>query len=135
MAAIAYLRYPQHRSPWCLDVAAPTSLGVVVSTKARRPHPNARLYRRRRVGAALAVTVLVICAGVMTRGGAGLVIGEADARHEQHRQVVHVVQPGDTLWAIARELQPIGDVRPLVARLAAARNGRPLEVGQGVSLP
>lgn len=31
-----------------------------------------------------------------------------------------VVQPGDTLWSIARSLQPTGDVRPLVDQLVAA---------------
>lgn len=47
----------------------------------------------------------------------------------------HVVQPGDTLWSIARSLQPTGDVRPLVDRLATARRGAPLRVGERVDLP
>ena len=48
---------------------------------------------------------------------------------------VHIVQPGDTLWSIARALQPTGEVRPLVDRLAAQRQGRPLRVGERLSLP
>lgn len=48
---------------------------------------------------------------------------------------VHVVQPGDTLWAIARRLQPTGDVRPLVARLSRANGGARLVPGQRVVLP
>jgi Tfp pilus assembly protein FimV len=48
-----------------------------------------------------------------------------------------VVQPGDTLWSIARRLspEPGTDVRPVVDALAAARDGRPLEVGERIVLP
>jgi nucleoid-associated protein YgaU len=35
----------------------------------------------------------------------------------QQRSVV--VQPGDSVWAIARRVQPVGDVRPLVDELVA----------------
>lgn len=47
----------------------------------------------------------------------------------------YVVRPGDTLWQIARALQPTGDVRPLVQRLAAGRAGTPLLVGERLVLP
>ncbi|HEX9682561.1 MAG TPA: LysM domain-containing protein [Acidimicrobiales bacterium] len=40
------------------------------------------------------------------------------------------VKRGDTLWSIARRLQPQGEVRPLVDRLAAANGGATLQVGQ-----
>jgi len=43
-----------------------------------------------------------------------------------------VVQPGDTLWSIARELQPEGDMRPLVDRLATRLGGSSLTVGQRI---
>lgn len=46
-----------------------------------------------------------------------------------------VVAPGDTLWSIARRLQPTGDVRPLVDRLAAANGGAAIVVGQRLVLP
>lgn len=48
---------------------------------------------------------------------------------------VHVVQPGDTLWTIARSLQPDGDVRRLVHRLATQRHGAALQVGERIALP
>ena len=48
---------------------------------------------------------------------------------------VHVVQPGDTLWTIARALQPSGDIRPLVHRLQSTVGGRALQPGQRVLLP
>lgn len=48
---------------------------------------------------------------------------------------VHTVQPGDTLWSIAREIQPAGDVRPLVDQLLGSRSGRPLQVGEEITVP
>jgi hypothetical protein len=48
---------------------------------------------------------------------------------------VYVVQPGETLWDIARRLQPSGDVRPLVDRLAKAAGRAPLQIGQRLVLP
>ena len=48
---------------------------------------------------------------------------------------VHVVQPGDTLWTIARSFQPTGDVRPLVARLAHSRGAAPLQPGDRIAMP
>jgi hypothetical protein len=43
---------------------------------------------------------------------------------------VHVVQPGETLWSIARTLHPDGDIRPLVDRLVELNGSDHLEVGQ-----
>jgi Tfp pilus assembly protein FimV len=48
---------------------------------------------------------------------------------------VYVVQPGDTVWSIARRLQPSGDPRPLVDRLVAAHSGATLHVGERLPLP
>lgn len=47
----------------------------------------------------------------------------------------YVVQPGDTLWTVARGVRPSGDVRPLVDQLARQTDGRPLRVGQRIPLP
>jgi hypothetical protein len=44
------------------------------------------------------------------------------------------VQPGDTLWSIARSVQPAGDVRPLVHRLERANHGTRLRVGDRLLL-
>lgn len=46
-----------------------------------------------------------------------------------------VVAPGDTLWSIARRLQPTGDVRPLVDRLAAANGGAAIAAGDRLVVP
>jgi hypothetical protein len=48
---------------------------------------------------------------------------------------VVIVEPGDTLWSIARELQPTGDVRPLVDRIAELNGGYSLSAGQTLMLP
>ncbi len=48
-------------------------------------------------------------------------------------QVV-VVGSGDTLTSIARELQPTGDITPLVERLAAAHGPAPLMAGERIAL-
>ena len=47
----------------------------------------------------------------------------------------YVVQPGDTLWGIARSLQPDGDVRPLVGELTRVNGGAELTVGQRLVMP
>ena len=45
---------------------------------------------------------------------------------------VYVVQPGDTLWDIARALAPDGDPRALVHQLADAAGGAALDPGQQI---
>ncbi len=45
------------------------------------------------------------------------------------------VRAGDTLWGIARRIQPTGDVRPLVDRLTAAYGAAPLQPGQQLTVP
>jgi len=46
----------------------------------------------------------------------------------------YVVQPGDTLWSIARELAPAGDIRAEVDRLQDLNGTAALQVGQRVRL-
>jgi hypothetical protein len=48
---------------------------------------------------------------------------------------VVTVRPGDSLWSIARRLQPTGDVRALVDRLLEANGSRPLQPGDRVVIP
>ena len=48
---------------------------------------------------------------------------------------VYVVQPGDTLWAIAERVAPAGtDLRPIVDHLADESGGAALEIGQHIVL-
>jgi len=45
------------------------------------------------------------------------------------------VAAGDTVWSIARRLQPTGDVRPLVEEIVALNGGADLRPGQHLVLP
>jgi len=57
------------------------------------------------------------------------------AAAERHAASGYVVQPGDTLWSIARRLQPEGDLRPLVDQLVDLNGGTDLAVGQRLPIP
>lgn len=98
----------------------------------RRP-PSAAVRRRQ------AVWALVVLAALGSLLGAGSLAGAGQAPADPAAAVpvastTHVVQPGETLWTLARRLQPEGDVRPLVARLRAAHGGGPLVPGERLRL-
>jgi hypothetical protein len=99
----------------------------------RRRHAP-EVYRRRRIVALglLAFTILGLWVAVH-----GLLGGSSDSlgatRPISSRQVV--VRPGDTLWSIALASGVHGDIRPLVDQLSAEVHGRPLQVGQLISIP
>jgi hypothetical protein len=44
-------------------------------------------------------------------------------------------EPGDTLWTLAREVHPDGDVRPVVEAMVAERGTAAVEVGEQVRVP
>jgi LysM repeat protein len=67
-------------------------------------------------------------------GGSLTASGSAAPRPALVSQVIRVVAPGDTLWTIARDAQPVGDIRPLVQQLDASRHGKPLQVGERISV-
>ena len=110
--------------------------------------PSQATFRRRRAIAALLaalLTTLVVLgaleflgaarATVAGFGGGPLTASEPAALELQPvRRTTYIVQPGDTLWTIARRLQPTGDIRPLVDHLASARDGAPLRAGERVVL-
>lgn len=96
-------------------------------------HSMRRVYVVRRVSVAAASVVvgIVLTTLLSTR--------LADASAPTGANVVAgpfvVAQPGDTLWSLAREVQPSGDVRPLVAQLARAHGGSALRAGDRIALP
>ena len=110
--------------------------------RASRPtssaQPSRRTYLRRRVLAAIVLTVLVLTVWAALR-----VLGSATAFSAPERSPAvaptagqaHVVQPGETLWSIARRLDPGGDPRPVVDRLAAAHGGSQIVAGEVIVLP
>ncbi len=98
--------------------------------------PPAPVVRRRRVVAAVMLLAVVVLASLAVSQVA-TVLGGAPASVPEHRvgPVAYVVQPGDTLWDIARRIQPDGDVRALVGTLAEANGGTDLQVGQQLVVP
>lgn len=101
-----------------------------------RPHVTPASYRRRRVGVgSLVLTMLLAGRVVVGSLGGGPLSAPEPTPPVLITSKVHVVQPGDTLWTIARSLQPEGDVRRLVHQLSAQRSGVPLQVGERIRLP
>ncbi len=106
-------------------------------------NPARPAYWRRRLVAA-ALVVLVMAAAVVVAGRAmelagGLIQADPPASNlvggdAQLGAHAYVVQPGDTLWAIARRVQPEGDVRPVVDELASRLGGATIQPGQRLDL-
>lgn len=105
----------------------------------RSPRKLASMYRRRRLVAFVLVVLVAIVGLALT-----LPVGQAVARSYLADPVVSVpvspghevviVQPGDTLWSIARTLQPTGDILPLVQRLAEVHGPGVLLAGDRIDL-
>jgi hypothetical protein len=88
--------------------------------------------RRRVIAASLGLGI------VLTAAHAGLALGGSTTTpgRSPHPQVVNVVvQPGDTLWSIARRVAPSSDPRTVVDKYAAALGTSDLRVGERISLP
>jgi len=96
------------------------------------------VYRRRRLMVSVLLAVTVFAVSMMGGELLGRVTGvpgstPAGAAAEP---VVYVVQPGDTLWAIAERISPPGrDIRFTVDHLEAVNGGSLLRPGQRLVLP
>ncbi len=102
-----------------------------VTRPAARPvQGELRLTRRGRLVVFLGALVLLLAAAVFW--GAGSVATE---RPEPTRVVV--VDEGDTLWAIAAEIAPEGEVRDMVDRIEGLNglDSAGLQVGQKLQVP
>jgi hypothetical protein len=98
----------------------------------------AHVYRRRRLVAALVLATMVFCGTLVAGELAGRVTGTPGGSPvgAAGEPVIYVVQPGDTLWAIAERLTPEGiDVRHTVDRLSDSAGGSFLQPGQRIELP
>ncbi len=82
----------------------------------------------------VASSLVLVALGTIGVVGAGTGSGAADEGSSQLVTSV-VVQQGDTYWSIARDLDPSGDIRPLVADLQEANSNQPLVPGQRLSIP
>ncbi len=98
---------------------------------------RAAMYRRRRAVALVlvvaVVAALLLLASAVLAGSAGG--GTPTSAAGTPPGDVHVVQPGDTLWSIARQLDPSGDVRLTVDHLVELNGSAPLAAGQRLALP
>jgi nucleoid-associated protein YgaU len=109
---------------------------AVAAGRARVATPRATYWRRRLAVVALVIGLVV----VMAQAGAALGGGSSTLSTPERRPafvaepgvVRVVVQPGDSLWSIARKVAPDRDPRPVVDALAAARHGATLVPGETV---
>ncbi len=88
-------------------------------------------YRRRRLAVVAVVVGLLLGLASFGRQADATPTAEAEAAEA----VLVVVQPGDTLWTIARTLAPEGDVRPLVSELTEIAGGASIQPGQLLRVP
>ena len=98
-----------------------------------RPAPVV-FWRRRLVALLLAAAITTVAVQMLARLGDAPLAFSEPVPAAGTQDGVYVVQPGDTLWSIARTLQPEGDVRPLVDGLATQLRGRPLTAGDRLML-
>jgi hypothetical protein len=93
---------------------------------------SAATYRRRRLAALVVVVGLAIAAWAALGALGGVLttpVRSTPPPNAVDGAAVVEVAPGDTLWSIARRLQPEGDPRPLVDRLAASNGGPVVRAG------
>lgn len=113
---------------------------VVELTPAARPAATHDVYVRRRIAVALAAVV----AFLLVLGG-GVVAGRALADRggvpasaptvQPVQSAPYVVQPGDTLWSIAKRFRGERSLTGYVDALVNANGGPDIEVGQRLQLP
>ncbi|MFQ5556623.1 MAG: LysM peptidoglycan-binding domain-containing protein [Acidimicrobiales bacterium] len=111
-------------------------MAAILTVSSHPTPPPARVvppevYRRRRL-VALAVA-LGLMSGLASLGSRAHATRPTDVVPPE--VVVHVVEPGDTLWHIARSLAPGDDPRPIVAELDRISGGPLLVPGQRLVIP
>ena len=91
-----------------------------------------RLTRRGRALARALAIVLVVTVFLLVAPG----LARGDGPNRPAPRVTYVVEPGDTLWSIARRVAPGQDPRPVVDGLIEANDLRGgLQAGQELSIP
>jgi hypothetical protein len=91
-----------------------------------------RLTRRGRALSRTLAIVLVVAVFLLVAPG----LARGDGPDRPVPRVTYVVEPGDTLWSIARQVAPGSDPRPVVDGLIKANDVRGgLQAGQELSIP
>jgi hypothetical protein len=111
----------RHRPP----VPAPSRV-------ASRRHRSVAVYRRRRFVAAALGVGIVLVAGQAAAALGGSPLAPVERRPQVHAEQV-VVEPGDTLWSIAKRVAPDRDPREVVDALVQARGTAALLPGETVT--
>jgi hypothetical protein len=113
----------EHVFPQAFPVASETARGEI---------GRVRLTRRGRALARVLATVLVVAMFLLVAPG----LARGDGPDRPAPRVTYVVQPGDSLWSIARRVAPGQDPRPVVDGLIEANGVRGgLQTGQELSIP
>ena len=102
---------------------------------ARVPAPAARTFVRRRIGVAVFAAALAVSVAVAVDDGLADRGGDTASTSAVGRTNVYVVQPGDTLWAIAQRIHPGGDTAGYVDALVSLNGGSVIIPGQQLRLP
>jgi hypothetical protein len=91
-----------------------------------------RLTGRGRAVARVLAIVLVVALFLLVAPG----LARGDGPDRPAQRITYVVEPGDTLWSIARRVAPGRDPRPVVDGLIRANDlGAGLQAGQELSIP
>ena len=104
----------------------------------RRPRPRvarsrgvAVYWRRRLIAAALGLGIALAATHAAAALGGTTTTSPERSPHVQRV----VVQPGDTLWSIAREVAPNTDPRAVVDKMVAARGSADVQPGDTIVWP
>lgn len=100
-----------------------------------RPRRTAAQVRRRRIVTGSMVAAALVLLALPLRPLAGRPLTTASTNQSLAAGAEYVVQPGDTLWAIASRLQPSADPRRLVAQMEAETGSDHLVPGEHLRLP
>jgi LysM domain-containing protein len=106
--------------------------GLLIEQVFPCPRGGRRRGRSTRMRARLFAVVLVVVASLVVVPG----LARGDGPERPAQRITYVVEPGDTLWSIARRVAPGRDPRPVVDGLIRANDLRAgLQAGQELSIP
>lgn len=121
----------------CPAVRAPVPRPVLVPQPVTAPSPAPRVTHLTARGRLAAVLVLVLLLLAAFSLGRTVAEGSTTAPAPAPQVEEVVVQPGDTLWAIAQRVAPGQDPRPVIDRIRElnALPSAELQAGQQLLLP